>query len=63
MLAPRRRCLDYSKVYSDVTERWLSAWNQNKRITYSVNISYTSSEISIDLPYNSTDLLPANKHN
>ena len=30
MLAPRRRCLDYSKVYGNVTERWLLAWNQNK---------------------------------
>ena len=34
MLAPRRRCLDYSKVYCDVTERWFLAWNQNKHITY-----------------------------
>ena len=34
MLAPSRRCLDYSKVYSDATERWLLAWNQNKQITY-----------------------------
>ena len=34
MLAPRRRCLDYLIVYSDVTERWLLAWNQNKNITY-----------------------------
>ena len=34
MLAPRRRCLYYSKVYSDVTERLLLAWNQNKQITY-----------------------------
>ena len=34
MLAPRRCCLDHSKVYSDVTERWLLAWNQNKHITY-----------------------------
>ena len=30
MQCPRRRCLDYSKVYSDVTERWLLTWNQNK---------------------------------
>ena len=30
MLAPRRRYPDYSKVCSDVTERWLSVWNQNK---------------------------------
>ena len=34
MLAPRRRCLDYSKVYCDVTERWLLPWNQNKHIIY-----------------------------
>ena len=33
MLAPRRRCLDYSKAYSDVIERSL-AWNQNKQVTY-----------------------------
>ena len=23
MLAPWRRCLEYSKVYSDITEKWL----------------------------------------
>ena len=34
MQAPRRHCIDYSKVYSDVTERWLLAWNQNKQFTY-----------------------------
>ena len=34
MLAPRRRCLDYSKVYCDVTEKWLLAWNKNKHIKY-----------------------------
>ena len=34
MLAPRKRCLDYSKVYSDVTERWVLGWNQNKQTTY-----------------------------
>ena len=34
MLAPRRRCIYYSKVYSDVTKRWLLAWNQNKQIRY-----------------------------
>ena len=33
MVAPRRRCLDYSKVYY-VTGRWLLAWNQNKYLTY-----------------------------
>ena len=34
VVAPRRRCLDYSKAYSDVTEKWLLEWNQNKQITY-----------------------------
>ena len=34
MLAPKRRCLDYLKVYCEVTERWLLAWNQNKHVTY-----------------------------
>ena len=36
MLARRRCCLDYSKVYSDVTEIWLLAWNKNKQVTYYV---------------------------
>ena len=34
MRASRRRYLDYSEVYNDVTKRWLLAWNQNLRITY-----------------------------
>ena len=34
MLAPRKRCLYYSKVYSDVTKTWLLELNQNKQITY-----------------------------
>ena len=34
MLASRRCCLDYSKVYGHVTERWLLALNQNKQIIY-----------------------------
>ena len=34
MLTPRRLCLDYSKIYSDATEIWLLAWNQNKQIKY-----------------------------
>ena len=34
MLAPRRRCLDCWKVYSDVTERLLLAWNKKKIIYY-----------------------------
>ena len=33
MVAPRRRCLDYSKAYSDVIERSF-AWHENKQITY-----------------------------
>ena len=40
MLASRRRCLDYSKFYSDVTQRWLLAWNQNKRVTYQAKATY-----------------------
>ena len=63
MLTFRRCCIDYSKVYSDVTERWLLAWNQNKHITYYIYISYTNFKILIDILYISTDLLPANKHN
>ena len=38
MVALRRRCLDYSKVYCDVTERWLLAWNQNKTLCYIFHI-------------------------
>ena len=34
MLAPRGRCLAYSKVYSDVTERWLLAKTNELHITY-----------------------------
>ena len=34
MLAPGRRCFDCSKVYCDVTERWLLTWNQNNHIIY-----------------------------
>ena len=33
-IAPRRRCLDYSKVYSDVTERWLLAKTNKLHSTY-----------------------------
>ena len=36
MLAPKRRCLDSSKVYCDVTERWLLVRNQNKHIRYQI---------------------------
>ena len=63
MLAHRRRCIDYSEVYSDITERWLLKLNQNIHITYYIHISYTNSEISTDLSYNSTNFLRANKHN
>ena len=34
MLPPRRPCVDYTKVYCDVAEKWLLAWNQNKHIIY-----------------------------
>ena len=34
MLAHRRRCLGFPKVYCDVTKRWLLVLNQNKHITY-----------------------------
>ena len=60
MIASRRRCLYSSNVYSDITKRRLLAWNQSKQITYYI---YTNPKFSVDLPYNSTDLLPANKHN
>ena len=61
MLTSRRRCLHYSKVHSDVRKRLLLAWNQNKN--YILHIFYTNSKFNIDLPYNSTDLLPASKYN
>ena len=52
MLAPRRGCLDYSKVYCNVRKRWLLAWNQNRHITYYIlHIQYTNSKISIGLLY------------
>ena len=38
MLAPRRRCLDYSKVDFDVTEKGLLACHQSKQITYYIYI-------------------------
>ena len=31
---PKRRFHDYSNVYSDVTERWLLAWNRSNNITH-----------------------------
>ena len=52
MLAPRRGCLGYSKVCSDVRNRWFQAWNQNKHITYYMfHSQYTNSEISMGLLY------------
>ena len=52
MLAPRRGCLGYSKVYCDVRKRWFLAWNQNRHIMhYIFHIQYTNSEISIGLLY------------
>ena len=57
MLAPRRGCLDYSKVYCDVRKRWFLAWNQNRHITYyifsilipkSVYVFFTFAPISFD---------------
>ena len=63
MVTHRRRCLNYSKAYSVPTERLLLAWSQNEHITYYIHIPYTITEISIDPPYNSADLLPENKHN
>ena len=52
MLAPRRGCLGYSKVYCDVRKRWFLAWNQNRHITYYIfHIQYTNSEISVGLLY------------
>ena len=36
MLPSRRHCLDYSKGYSGVTERWFLAKNQNKQIKYCI---------------------------
>ena len=52
ILAPRRCCLGYLKVYRDVRKSWLLAWNQNRHITYYIlHIPYTNSEISIGLFY------------
>ena len=36
---------------------------ESKQAYYILHILYTNSKFRIDLPYNSTDLLPANKHN
>ena len=52
MLAPRRRCVGYSKVCCDVRRGWLPAWNQNRHITYFIfYIPYTNSEVSVGLLY------------
>ena len=57
MLAPRRGCLDYSKVYCDIRKRWFVARNQNRHITYyifsililkSVLFFFTFAPISFD---------------
>ena len=49
MLASTLRCLDYSKIYSDVTEGWLLAWNQNKQITYYIFYILISNSVLIYL--------------
>ena len=36
---------------------------ESKQTNYILHILYTNSKFSIDLPYNSADLLPGNKHN
>ena len=52
IVAPRRDCLGYSKVYFNVKNRWFLAWNQNRHITYYIfHIQYTNSKISIGLLY------------
>ena len=54
MLAPRRRCLDYSKVYFDVTERFLLAWDQNKHITYYTSHNLISKSVLVFFTFDST---------
>ena len=52
MLAPRRRCLGYSKIYCDVRKRWLLTWKQHRHFTcYIFHIPCTNSEISIAFLY------------
>ena len=52
MIATRRRCLGYSKVYCGVKKSWLMPWNQNRHIMhYILHIPYTNSEIKIGLLY------------
>ena len=50
MLAPRRCCLDYLDIYSDVTKRWLLTRNQNIHITYYMHIPHLNSKIGVDYP-------------
>ena len=46
MLAARRSCLGYLKVYCVDKKRWFLAWNQNKHITYYIfHIQFTNYEI------------------
>ena len=54
MLVHRRRFLDYSKVYSDVTERWLLAWNQSRNIRYYIIQILILKSLLVFLP----DILP-----
>ena len=49
--------------FSDVTDRKMVFSMESKQTIYILHILYTNSKLIIDLPYNSTDLLPANKHN
>ena len=52
MLALRRGCLGYSKVYCDVRKIWFLEGNKNRNITYYIfHIRYTNFEISIGLLY------------
>ena len=60
MLAPRRHCLDYSKFYCDVTERWLLAWNQSKYITYYIFHILIPESVLVFLTYAPTSLDDSN---
>ena len=48
-LASRRYCRNHSKVYSDVTKRWLLAWNKNKQVTYYIFYILISNSLLIFL--------------
>ena len=54
MLAPRRPCLDYSKIYSDKVWREMIVSMEAKQTNYILHILYTNSKFSID---------SVNKHN